>query len=156
MVSEINFELGCGINVAFGSVRWWALWQPLRAPLLLMPTGLDEARLFLLLRGAVTSNIFRSKQNLWRKQRLPGYCERQVWKYNSCPFHTHDQDGIAKQKSLLTLQLFIVSHVTPLLCWKIYGRMEEVLQNTSGACMSSIQTFKPLLPHTYTVVDPRN
>lgn len=86
MVSGIHFDLGWGINVTFGSVLWCAAWQPLPASLLLLLTGLDEARLLLLLRGAVTSNICRSEKNLWGKQRLPGFCERQVWKRNSCPF----------------------------------------------------------------------
>lgn len=64
MASEINFDLGCGINVAFGSVLCCATWQPLRVSLLLTLTGLDEARLLLLLHRAVTSNIFRSKTDL--------------------------------------------------------------------------------------------
>lgn len=114
MASEMHCDLGCGINVAFGSVQCCAIWQPLHASLLLTLTGLDEARLLLLLRGADTSNIFKSETNLWRTQRSPGYCGRQVWRCNSCPFICATKR--AKQKSLPTLQFFIVSCVTPLHC----------------------------------------
>lgn len=145
MVSEINLDLGCRINVAFGSVLQsdslsiylccWH-WQ-----------GWMKHGFYCYSVGKLPATFSEAKQICEANK---GYLTTVTDRYENVILVLSYVQPEWKHHREISLQLFIASSVK-LLCWKIYRRTEVALKNTSGTCMSLIQIHKPLLLHTYTV-----